>query len=57
MAVDALIDIAGVSVFFPLYHGNSRSLKKTVLAAASGRLGRDKQSRIVVQALRDISLP
>ena len=55
MAVDALIDIAGVSVFFPLYHGNSRSLKKTVLAAASGRLGRDKQSRIVVQALRDIS--
>jgi homopolymeric O-antigen transport system ATP-binding protein len=55
MPVDARIEIAGVSVFFPLYHGNSRSLKKTVLAAASGRLGRDKQSRIVVQALRDIS--
>ena len=51
----ARIDVAGVSVFFPLYHGSNRSLKKTVLAAASGRLGKDKQSRVVVQALRDIS--
>ena len=41
---DARIDITGVSVFFPLYHGSSRSLKKTVLAAASGRLGKDMQS-------------
>ena len=55
MAGDAHISIAGVSVFFPLYHGNSRSLKKTVMAAASGRFGQDKQSRVVVQALRDIS--
>jgi lipopolysaccharide transport system ATP-binding protein len=55
MVCDARIDITGVSVFFPLYHGNSRSLKKTVMAAASGRLGQDKQSRVVVQALRDIS--
>jgi lipopolysaccharide transport system ATP-binding protein len=55
MACDAHITIAGVSVFFPLYHGNSRSLKKTVMAAASGRLGQDKQSRVVVEALRDIS--
>jgi homopolymeric O-antigen transport system ATP-binding protein len=52
---DARIDIHGVSVFFPLYHGSSRSLKKTVAAAASGRLGRDMQQRVVVQALRDIS--
>jgi len=49
------IDVTDVSVFFPLYHANSRSLKKTVVAAASGRLGRDQQSRVVVQALRDIS--
>jgi lipopolysaccharide transport system ATP-binding protein len=55
MASDARISIAGVSVFFPLYHGSSRSLKKTVMAAASGRLGQDKQSRVVVEALRDIS--
>lgn len=49
------IDADGVSVLFPLYHGNARSLKKTVFAAASGRLGKDSQSRVVVQALRDIS--
>lgn len=51
----ARIAIADVSVFFPLYHGSSRSLKKTMVAAASGRLGKDRQSRVVVQALRDIS--
>jgi lipopolysaccharide transport system ATP-binding protein len=51
----AEITIDNVSVFFPLYHGNARSLKKTVLAAASGRVGKDKQHRVVVQALRDIS--
>jgi lipopolysaccharide transport system ATP-binding protein len=55
MADEARIDIADVSVYFPLYHGSSRSLKKTVMAAASGRLGQDRQSRVVVQALRDIS--
>jgi lipopolysaccharide transport system ATP-binding protein len=49
------IVVEDVSVSFPLYHGNARSLKKTVLAAASGRLGQDKQRRVVVQALRDIS--
>ncbi|HEY1930699.1 MAG TPA: ABC transporter ATP-binding protein [Acetobacteraceae bacterium] len=51
----AAITIDNVSVFFPLYHGNARSLKKTVLAAASGRVGKDNQQRVVVQALRDIS--
>jgi lipopolysaccharide transport system ATP-binding protein len=51
----ARIDIDGVSVSFPLYHGSSRSLKKTVMAAASGRLAQDTQSRVVVEALRDIS--
>jgi lipopolysaccharide transport system ATP-binding protein len=51
----AEIEIAGVSVFFPLYHASSRSLKKTVFAAAAGRLGRDPQHRVVVEALRDVS--
>jgi homopolymeric O-antigen transport system ATP-binding protein len=55
MAADACIEVSGVSVFFPLYHSSTRSLKKTVMAAASGRLGKDQQSRVVVQALRDIS--
>jgi lipopolysaccharide transport system ATP-binding protein len=55
MACESHIDVRSLSVSFPLYHANSRSLKKTVMAAATGRLGRDQQSRIVVEALRDIS--
>jgi lipopolysaccharide transport system ATP-binding protein len=47
--------VEALTVFFPLYHGNSRSLKKTVFAAATGRLGRDAQHRPGVQVLRDIS--
>ncbi|MDT7950365.1 MAG: ABC transporter ATP-binding protein [Acetobacteraceae bacterium] len=46
----------GLSVDFPIYHGNSRSLKRHVFARASGRLQQDDKSRIVVNALRDISL-
>ena len=46
----------GLSVDFPIYHGNSRSLKRHVFARASGRLQKDDKSRIVVNALRDISL-
>jgi lipopolysaccharide transport system ATP-binding protein len=52
---EARIEVENLTVFFPLYHGNSRSLKKTVFAAATGRLGRDAQHRPGVQALRDIS--
>ena len=51
---DAQILVENVSVFFPLYHASARSLKKTVLAAASGRLSRDRGDRVVVRALRDI---
>jgi lipopolysaccharide transport system ATP-binding protein len=52
---NARISIDGVSVSFPLYHGNARSVKKMVFAAASGRLGQDRQRRVVVEALRNIS--
>lgn len=52
----AAIDVAGVAVSFPVYHGSSRSLKKTVFAAASNRrLGQDTKQRVVVEALRDVS--
>jgi lipopolysaccharide transport system ATP-binding protein len=51
----ARVSIEAVSVSFPLYHGNARSLKKLVFAAASGRLGQDRQHRVVVEALRNIS--
>jgi lipopolysaccharide transport system ATP-binding protein len=56
MAANALIEVENLSVLFPLYHGSSRSLKKMVVAAASGRLGKDQQQRVVVRALSDINL-
>jgi lipopolysaccharide transport system ATP-binding protein len=63
MAFQARIEVENVSVLFPLYHGSSRSLKKMVVAAASGRLGKasgrlgkDQQQRVVVRALQDINL-
>ncbi len=56
MAADALIEVEKLSVLFPLYHGSSRSLKKMVVAAASGRLAQDQQQRVVVRALSDINL-
>ena len=49
------IIITDVSVSFPIYHSESRSLKKVVFAAASGRFGQDRKHRLVVEALRDIS--
>jgi lipopolysaccharide transport system ATP-binding protein len=52
----ARITIEDVSVDFPLYHGSARSLKKTVFAVASGRLGQDTRQRTVVQALRHIEI-
>lgn len=52
----AAIDVRNLSVSFPLYHGSGRSLKKMVFAAAAGRLATDPRHRVVVQALRDISL-
>jgi lipopolysaccharide transport system ATP-binding protein len=56
MASLARIKVDQISVWFPLYHGSARSLKKTVFAAASGRLGQDQQRRVVVRALQDVSL-
>ncbi len=54
MSIEPKIEVEGVSVFFPLYHGSSRSLKKTVAMAATGRLGQDKQHRTVVRALNNV---
>jgi lipopolysaccharide transport system ATP-binding protein len=56
MVAEALIEVQNLSVLFPLYHGSSRSLKKMVVAAASGRLAKDQQQRVVVRALSDINL-
>jgi lipopolysaccharide transport system ATP-binding protein len=56
MAGKASIEVNGLSVWFPLYHGSARSLKKMAFAAATGRLGRDQRQHVVVRALRDINL-
>jgi lipopolysaccharide transport system ATP-binding protein len=51
----SFVQVSGLCIDFPLYHGSARSLKKTVMAAASARLGKDGHRRTVVQALRDVS--
>ena len=46
-----------VSVSFPIYQGGSRSLKKSLLFRGSGgHVASDASQRIVVEALRDVSL-
>jgi ABC-2 type transport system ATP-binding protein len=52
----ASITLSDVSLEFPLYHGSSRSLKKTLLSIAQLRsLSRD-HNRIVLRALNRVSL-
>ena len=51
----ASIDLSGVSIDFPLYHGNARSLKKMVFSSVSGRMSADAKHRVVVEAVRNVS--
>jgi lipopolysaccharide transport system ATP-binding protein len=53
----ARIEVQDLSIQFPLYHGQSRSLKRTVLARAKGlrRLQENSQHRLVVEALRNVT--
>ncbi len=51
----ACLTAFNISVDFPLYHSDSRSLKKTIMGRAASRFGQDKKQRPVVQALRNIS--
>jgi len=50
------ITVTNMSILFPIYHSEARSLKKIVFAAASGRIKENRQHRIVVEALREITL-
>jgi ABC-2 type transport system ATP-binding protein/lipopolysaccharide transport system ATP-binding protein len=51
------IEARGVSVAFPLYGGAARSLRNRLVSSATGgRVGSDRRSRTVVQALEDINL-
>lgn len=52
-----MLRLDNVSVSFPLYHGGSRSLKKSLMFRGSaGRIAQDVNQRVVVEALRNISL-
>jgi ABC-type polysaccharide/polyol phosphate transport system ATPase subunit len=56
-AAKANITLQNVSVSFPIYQIGSRSLKKNLLHIGSrGRIARDAADRIIVEALRDVSL-
>lgn len=49
--------LENVSVSFPIYQGGSRSLKKSLLFRGSGgHVANDANQRVVVEALRDVSL-
>jgi len=51
------LTLQNVSVSFPIYHGGSRSLKKSLLfRGTGGQLANDANHRIVVEALRNVSL-
>lgn len=53
----AFIRLQDVGVDFPLYQGSSRSLKRMILSNTTrGNLARDTSDRVLVRALRDISV-
>jgi ABC-type polysaccharide/polyol phosphate transport system ATPase subunit len=54
---EAEMSLENVSVSFPIYHGGSRSLKKSLLFRGTrGQLATDANERITVEALRHVSL-
>lgn len=56
MMDNTLLSFNDVSVDFPIYNANSRSIKNRLLQVATGgQLGADFQGRIIVKALQNIS--
>jgi ABC-type polysaccharide/polyol phosphate transport system ATPase subunit len=56
-AMSEAIQLQGVSVSFPVYQIGARSLKKRILSSGSGgRIARDANDRIIIDALRDIDI-
>ena len=54
---EAVVRLERVSVVFPIYQAGSRSLKKRVLFhGTAGRIGRDANDQVVIEALSDVSL-
>lgn len=57
MRSPAALNLSRVSISFPIYHGTSRSLKKSLMYRTSGgRIARDASQRIVVEALHEVSV-
>ncbi len=55
--MQAFLSLQDIAVEFPIYSGNSRSLKKVLFnTTTQGNLARDARDRITVLALRDINL-
>lgn len=51
------VSLQDVRVEFPIYGGSSRSLKRSVIRAATGgALARDSADRVIVRALDDVSI-
>ena len=54
---EAVVRLDRVSIVFPIYQGGARSLKKRVLFHGSaGRIGRDADDQVVIEALSEVSL-
>ncbi|MBV4457367.1 ABC transporter ATP-binding protein [Pseudomonas sp. COR58] len=52
----SLIEFNNVSVDFPIYNANGRSLKKRLIQVATGgQLGADQQGRVIVRALEGLT--
>ncbi|MBE1159194.1 ABC transporter ATP-binding protein [Dyella acidiphila] len=52
----AIVEFHDVSVDFPIYNASGRSLKKSLMRAATGgQLGADEQGRVVVRALENLT--
>jgi ABC-type polysaccharide/polyol phosphate transport system ATPase subunit len=53
---EAVVRLDRVSIVFPIYQGGARSLKKRVLFHGSaGRIGRDANDKVVIEALSEVS--
>jgi ABC-type polysaccharide/polyol phosphate transport system ATPase subunit len=57
LTAETALTLRNVSVSFPIYHSGTRSLKKRLLfRGTGGQLANDANDRIVVEAVRNLSL-
>ena len=57
MSTDTSLQLTGVTVDFPVYSADSRSLKNDLLhKSTGGRIGRNAGNRLSVRALEDVNL-